>query len=503
MKIYDQLEVWFVTGSQHLYGDETLSQVEQNSACISGYLNDHKEMPAKVMFKGLGKSSTEILKLCREANNHKNCIGLIFWMHTFSPAKMWISGLSELAKPFCHLHTQFNEHIPWANIDMDFMNLNQSAHGGREFGHIGTRLGINRKVIVGHWRSGDVISSLATWTRAAAAWDDSRQLKVVRFGDNMRQVAVTEGNKVSAQMKMGYEVHGHGVGDLADAILEVNENEVTEMVDVYLSEYDLCNMGLTPNVNSSLREAARQELAMRRFLVDGGFGAFTNSFEDLHGMKQLPGIATQRLMAEGYGFGAEGDWKTAALLRSMKVMAKGLKGGTSFMEDYTYHFEKGRDLVLGAHMLELCPSIASTETKPRMEVHPLGIGGKEDPVRLVFDAPASDSINATMIEMGDRYRLLINKVKTIDSVEPMPKLPVARALWQPLPNLQTAATAWILAGGAHHTSYSQALTSSHLQDFADIAGVEMLLIDEKTDLRSFKKELRWNQVAHKLGLEVF
>lgn len=497
MKAFQELEVWFVTGSQHLYGQRILDQVAEHSQHISQAFNENAGIPAKIVYKPTVKTPEEILNLCMEANHQKNCIGLICWMHTFSPSKMWIAGLSRLQKPFMHLHTQFNRDLPWESIDMDFMNLTQSAHGGREFGYIGTRLEKERKVVVGHWQDEEVISETGTWIRAAAGWHDSQNMKIARFGDNMREVAVTEGNKVSAQISFGYSVHAYGLGDLVEHINAVSDSHLGELIEVYQNEY-LFPSDQTAEFKSAVKEAARIEAGIRSFLVDGGFSAYTNTFENLHGMKQLPGLATQRLMAEGYGFGAEGDWKTAALLRTMKFMAKGMEGGTSFMEDYTYHLEPGNNLVLGSHMLEVCPSIANPAKKPSLEVHQLGIGGKEDPARLVFDAPASPSINATMLDMGHRFRLLVNEVETIEPLHDMPKLPVARAMWKPQPDLKRAAAAWILAGGAHHTSYSQAITTAHMQDFADMAGVEMLVIDDKTEIRDFKNEMRWNDAAHRL-----
>jgi L-arabinose isomerase len=419
-------------------------------------------------------------------------------MHTFSPAKMWIGGLSKLRKPLCHLHTQFNRDIPWSSIDMDFMNLNQSAHGGREFGFICSRLRIDRKVVVGHWGEAAVHRQMATWIRAAAAWHDSQHMRIARIGDNMRQVAVTEGDKVEAELRFGYAVNGYGLGDLVAHLDGVPADHVDALCDEYASSYTLMT-GLEKGGarHASLRDAARIELGLRSFLEDGGFHGFTDTFENLHGLKQLPGIAAQRLMADGYGFGAEGDWKHAALVRSMKVMAHGLPGGTSFMEDYTYHFDPAGPSVLGSHMLEICPSIAAN--RPSCEVHPLGIGGKEDPVRLVFDSATGTAVNATVVDMGDRFRMVVNVVDVIEPLAPLPSLPVARALWKPLPNLETAAAAWIHAGGAHHTGFSLALTPEHLEDFASMAGLEFLLIDAETDLRRFRDELRWNEAAYRVS----
>jgi len=422
-------------------------------------------------------------------------VGLITWMHTFSPAKMWIAGLTALNKPFAHLHTQYNAEIPWAEIDMNFMNLNQSAHGDREFGFIGSRLRRNRKVVVGHWQDEDVRTSLGTWARAACAWHDLQGAKVARFGDNMREVAVTEGDKVEAQRRMGYAVYGYGVGDLVKVVNQVSDAEIDQLLAAYYDEYEV-----PPELRPGgarlpeLREAARIEAGMRHFLEDGNFKAFTTTFEDLYGLAQLPGLAVQRLMADGYGFGAEGDWKTSALVHAMKVMAAGLKGGVSFMEDYTYHFSRSGDKALGAHMLEVCPSIASG--RPRLEIQQLSIGGKADPARLLFDTMTGPAVNASIMDMGNRFRLVVNEVEVVPTDAPLPKLPVARALWIPQPSLKIAAAAWILAGGAHHTGFSQAVTAAHLQDFADMADMECLLINKNTDLTEFKKEIRWNDVYY-------
>lgn len=483
------LDVWFATGSQHLYGEEVLKQVAEHARTIAGALDVSPAIPVRVVFQPVVKSPDEIYHLCQAANADPHCIGIVAWMHTFSPAKMWIRGLQCLQKPLCHLHTQFNRDIPWRDIDMDFMNLNQSAHGDREFGFITTRLQRNRKVVVGHWQDPQVHERLGVWMRAAAARADWQGARFVRFGDNMRQVAVTEGDKVEAEIRFGYSVNTHGVGDLVQYIRAVTEAEVDRLTEEYAATYSLMQ-GLTKAgaAHASLREAARIELGMRHFLEQGGFKGFTNTFEDLHGMAQLPGIATQRLMADGYGFGAEGDWKTAALVRAAKVMGAGLPGGNSFMEDYTYHFDPDNRLVLGAHMLEICPSIAMG--KPACEIHPLGIGGKADPVRLVFDTPGGPALNASMIDLGDRFRLLVNEVEAVEPFEKLPKLPVARVLWKPLPDMQTACAAWIYAGGAHHTVYSQNLTTEYFEDFADCFDLELLVIDANTRLREFKKELR-------------
>jgi L-arabinose isomerase len=492
-----KFEVWFVTGSQHLYGEETLKQVASHSQTIAKALDGSKQIPVKVVFKPTVKSPEEIYQVCAEANAAKNCIGIIAWMHTFSPAKMWIGGLRILHKPLVHLHTQFNRDIPWGEIDMDFMNLNQSAHGDREFGFIMSRMRLNRKVVTGHWQDPDTLDRLGAWARAAAGWNDWQGAKFVRFGDNMRQVAVTEGDKVEAEMQFGYSVNTHGVGDLVAVINSIEDKAVDTLVKEYLEKYKIASTLLKDgSQHSSLRDAARIELGLKTFLEAGGFKGFTDTFEDLHGMVQLPGIAAQRLMAAGYGFAGEGDWKTAALVRAMKVMGNGLPGGNSFMEDYTYHFEPGNNLVLGAHMLEICESIA--DGKPSAEIHPLGIGGKADPVRLVFNSAAGPAINASIIDMGNRFRLLVNEVEAIAPTHALPKLPVARVLWKPYPDMRTGCTAWILAGGAHHTGYSQNLTAEHLRDFADMAGIEFALIGKHTELYQFRNELRWNEAYYKL-----
>lgn len=491
-------QIWFLTGSQHLYGPEAIEQVGRNSCEIAVYLNDAAAIPVSVVYKPVLTTAEEIAGICSEADNDGRCIGVIAWMHTFSPAKNWIAGLTALQKPLLHLHTQFNRDIPWSEIDMDFMNLNQAAHGDREFGFIMSRLRLRRKVVVGHWRDEDLQDQIGVWARAAAAWQETGRIKVARFGDNMRSVAVTEGDKVAAQAQFGYSVNGYGVGDLAAVVNEVGDGEINALVAEYESTYrmepDLRNGGAR---HGAIREAARIEIGLAQFLSDGGFTAFTTTFEDLHGLAQLPGLAVQRLMEAGYGFGAEGDWKTAALLRSLKVMAEGLDGGTSFMEDYTYHFEPGNMMALGAHMLEICPSIAAEQ--PSLEVHPLGIGGKADPARLIFNTAAGTALNASLIDMGDRFRMIVNTVDVVEPDEPLPKLPVARALWRPRPDLAIGAAAWITAGGAHHTVFSQALGPEHLYDFSEMAGVEYVQIDEATELRGFKNELRWNDLAYKLG----
>jgi L-arabinose isomerase len=487
-------KIWFLTGSQDLYGPKTLKQVAADAQAIATGL----ETPLPLVFKPVLTTPDAIRTMLLEANSDPSCAGLILWMHTFSPSKMWIGGLSALRKPFLHLHTQFNRDLPWDSIDMDFMNLNQSAHGDREAGFIHTRMRLARKVVVGHWQDPEVVERIAAWSRAARAWHDWQGAKFARFGDNMRQVAVTEGDKVSAEMAFGFSVNGYGVGDLVAVQSEVSDASVDSLAGEYADAYSLApELAKGGARHESLREAARIELALRTFLEAGSFAGFTTTFEDLHGLRQLPGIAVQRLMADGYGFGAEGDWKTAALLRAMKVMASDLGGMTSFMEDYTYHLEPGNHLVLGSHMLEICPSIAAA--KASCEIHPLGIGGKEDPVRLVFDAHAGPALNATLVDLGNRFRLLVNEVDAITPPRPLPKLPVARAVWKCRPDFKTACAAWIYGGGAHHTGFSYTVTREHLEDFAAMAGIEFLAIGAETRLDEFRKELRFNEVYYHLS----
>ncbi|MBC9796351.1 L-arabinose isomerase [Sinomicrobium weinanense] len=486
-------EVWFITGSQHLYGEETLKNVAKHSEEIAKYLNDSREIPVDVVHKPIVTTPEQIATVCREANVTDRCVGIVVWMHTFSPAKMWIKGLQLLNKPMCHLHTQYNSEIPWKEIDMDFMNENQSAHGGREFGFMAGRLRKNRKVVTGHWKDENVHQKLGIWSRVAVGWHILQTAKIARIGDNMRQVAVTEGDKVEAQMRFGFSVNGYGIGDIVEYLNAVTDKETDALVAIYKEQYRTDSPSFNEN---AVKDAARIELGLRAFLEEGGFGGFTNTFEDLHGFKQLPGIPTQRLMADGYGYGGEGDWKTAALLHAVKVMTQGLEGGTSFMEDYTYDFRKDGSRVLGSHMLEICPSIASE--KPKLEVHPLSIGGKEDPARLVFNVGAGPAINVALMDMGNRFRLVVNEVRTVEPDHDLPKLPVARALWKPEPDLETAASAWILAGGSHHTVYSKAATTEFMEDLAEMAGVELLTIDNNTVVRDFKEKLRWNEVYYHL-----
>lgn len=489
-------EIWFVCGSQHLYGPGPLEQVAANARAVVDGLVKSKRLALPLTFKALLTTPDEITRLCVEANANPACAGLVLWMHTFSPSKMWIRGLSVLKKPFLHLHTQFNRDLPWGTIDMDFMNLNQAAHGDREAGFLHTRLRLGRKVVVGHWSDSEVQDRLSAWMRAAHAWHDWQGAKFARFGDNMRQVAVTEGDKVSAEIRFGFAVNGYGVGDLVARVNAVTEKAITALVADYEESF-----GVAPALRKSrtrhdeLRYSARLELGLSSFLGEIGAKGFTDTFEDLHGLRQLPGMAVQRLMGAGYGFGGEGDWKTAALVRAMKVMGLGLPGGTSFMEDYTYHLSPQGHQVLGAHMLEICPSIASG--RPRVEIHPLGIGGKDDPVRLVFDAPAGEALNASLVDLGNRFRLLINEVVAV-KVPKMPKLPVARAVWECKPDFKTACAAWIYAGGAHHTGFSYSVTSEMLEDFATIAGIETVHIDAGTRLPQLKQDLRNNEVFYHL-----
>ncbi len=498
MKPLAELEVWFVAGTQELYGGAVITAVETHAREVAGALDGADEVPVRVRDRGVVLSPESIRRVCLEANADDSCVGLVIWMHTFSPAKMWIAGLSALRKPILHLHTQFNRELPWSEIDMDFMNLNQSAHGDRELGFMQTRMGLRRKTVVGHWSDPSVVRRLAAWTRAACGWHELQRLSVARFGDNMRQVAVTEGDKVEAQLRLGVAVNGYGSTDLAKAVDETADADVDALVQEYDEQYDLVPaLRAGGERRDALRDAARIEAGLRSFLDAGGFKAFTDTFEDLAGLRQLPGIGVQRLMAEGYGFGGEGDWKTAALVRAAKVMSAGLDGGSSFMEDYTYDFAPNDGRVLGAHMLEVCPSIA--DGRPACEIHPLSIGGRDDPVRLVFTARSGPAVNVALVDLGDRFRLLLNEVELVQPTEALPKLPVARALWRPKPDLSTSAEAWLLAGGPHHTVLSDQLDSEIVADFADIAGVELVAIDADTRMRDFTRELRWNQAYYRLA----
>ncbi|MCA2219666.1 L-arabinose isomerase [Nonomuraea aurantiaca] len=481
------MNIWFLTGSQGLYGEDTLRQVAEQSQRIAAAL------PVPVEWKPVLTDAAAIRRVMLEANADDSCAGVIAWMHTFSPAKMWIAGLDTLRKPLLHLHTQANVELPWSSIDMDFMNLNQAAHGDREFGHIQTRLGVPRKTVAGHVSDPFVADRVLAWSRAAAGLAEVRTLKLARFGDNMRDVAVTEGDKVEAQLRFGVSVNTYGVNELVEAVDAASDADVTALVKEYAELYRVAPE-LLGERNESLRYAARIELGLRGFLEAGGFRAFTTNFEDLGGLRQLPGLAVQRLMADGYGFGGEGDWKTSVLLRTLKAMAP---GGTSFMEDYTYNMTPGEELILGAHMLEVCPSIATGT--PSCEIHPLGIGGREDPVRLVFDAEPGPGVVIGLADMGDRFRLVANEIDIVAPPHPLPNLPVARAVWRPRPNLRTSAEAWLTAGAPHHTVLSTAVGTEELTDLADMLGVELLVIDADTTARSFAKELRWNQAYYRLA----
>lgn len=497
MNAFDNYEVWFVTGAQLLYGGDAVIAVDAHSNAMVKGLNESGNLPVKVIYKGTVNSAKEVTATLKAANNEDKCIGVITWMHTFSPAKMWIHGLQELRKPLLHFHTQFNKEIPWETMDMDFMNLNQSAHGDREFGHIVTRMRKNRKVVVGHWQDEKTQGKIAVWMRVAAAWADSQDMLIIRFGDQMNNVAVTDGDKVEAEMRLGYHVDYCPIAELVAVQDKVTDAEIAEMLKTYELEYDLadnCKEG--GKDRQQVVEAARIEIALRKFLKEKGAKAFTTNFDDLSGIDQLPGLASQRLMAEGYGFGAEGDWKTAALYRTMWFMGQGLPKGCSFLEDYTLNFDGEKSAILQAHMLEVCPLIA--EKKPRLEVHSLGIGGKNDPARLVFTSKEGTGVAATIVDMGNRFRLIVNQVDCIKSKE-LPSLPVASALWIPQPNFEIGAAAWILAGGTHHTSFSYDLTQEYMEDYADIAGIEMVVIDNDTTISGFKKELRMNEIYYMLN----
>jgi L-arabinose isomerase len=491
LKMY---EFWLIVGSQDLYGPEILKNVESDARIIAGEFVHDAIFPSSIVLKPVATSSDGILSLFRQANASPTCAGIITWMHTFSPSKMWIAGLSVNRKPLLHLHTQFNRDIPWSTIDMNFMNLNQSAHGDKEHGFIQTRMNLSRKVVVGHWQDPEVREKISIWMRAAGAFANGQDKKVIRFGDNMREVAVTEGNKVSAQIQFGWSVDGYGLGELVREVNSTSDYEVDRLLENYKAQFLIsAEIKASSLIWGSVREQARIELGLRAFLEAKNAEAFTTTFEDLEGLPQLPGLAVQHLMMEGYGFGAEGDWKTAALVRTMKVMSEGLSGGTSFMEDYTYHLEPGNEMVLGAHMLEVCPSIA--RNKPRIEVHPLGIGGKADPARLVFEAQTGDALNATILDLGKRFRMVVNEVESVELPKPMPSLPVARVLWKPKPSFKEALRLWILAGGAHHTCYSTQVTAEMLEDYATIAGIEYFGITGSSDPNQLASMLRWNDAA--------
>lgn len=486
-------EFWFIVGTQYLYGTDAFEVIDNDARIMVEGLNASDLIPCKIVFKPCVKTSAEIKKIMQDANNSPECAGVITWMHTFSPSKMWIAGFNELNKPYLHVNTQFNRDIPWETIDMDFMNLNQSAHGDREHGYISARMRLKRKVVAGHWESDDFRKEVGNWMRSAVGAEESRKLRVLRISDNMRNVAVTDGDKIEAQIKLGWQVDHYGVGDIISLIEKVTEKEIDSQMDDYKEHYDFD----TENTDA-VRYQAKIEVALKKFLDKEGFGAFHTNFEDLQGLRQLPGLAAQDLMRLGYGFGAEGDWKIAALTRVMKLMSEGLEGGTAFMEDYTYHFEPGNEMLLGSHMLEVCPSVAAT--RPKIQVHPLGIGNREDPARLVFKAQTGNAIVATLVDMGDRLRMIVNDVECKEQLNDMPKLPVAGVLWKPLPNLQTSAEAWIYAGGAHHSVLSYSLTAQNMRDFAEIMGIEFIHIGENTDIEELRKELFYNDVAYKIGM---
>jgi L-arabinose isomerase len=493
-----QPEIWFLTGSQGLYGEDILAQVADQSRRVSDALAAAADIPASVVAKPVLTDAAAIRSVMLAANADDSCVGIIAWMHTFSPAKMWIGGLDQLRKPLLHLHTQANVELPWADIDMDFMNLNQAAHGDREFGFVQTRLGLERKTVAGHVSDPRVRARVGAWTRATLGRAELSKMRLARFGDNMRDVAVTEGDKVEAELKWGVSVNTYGVNDLVAFVDAVGDREIDALVEEYGDSYTV-EPDLEPGGarHDSLRYGARIEAGMRSFLVDGGFTAFTTNFEDLGGLRQLPGLAVQRLMADGYGFGGEGDWKTSVMLRTLKVAAAGLPGGTSFMEDYTYHLVPGEEVILGAHMLEVCPTIAAD--RPTLEIHPLGIGGREDPVRLVFDAAPGAAVVLGTSDLGDRFRFVANDVRVVSPLAPLPKLPVARAVWKPSPDLYTSTECWLAAGAPHHTVLSTSLTSEHLADLADMIDTELVLIDDDTSVRRFQQELRWNQAYRRLA----
>lgn len=483
---------WFVTGSQSLYGEETLKEVEENSKQIVESLNEN--LPFMIEFKAVVTTATEIQQVVREANVNGNCGGLITWMHTFSPAKSWIAGLKELQTPLLHLHTQYHKEIPWNSIDMDFMNTNQAAHGDREFGFMVSRLAIPRKVVVGHWDNKQVAQKISKWMYSAVAVSEGTSIRVARFGDNMRNVAVTDGDKIEAQIKFGWTVDYYGIGDLVAEIETISEEQIDNLYEEYKHLYEFpSDMETNISIKESIRYQAKTELGLKSFLEKGNYTAFTTNFEDLHGMKQLPGLAAQRLMAEGYGFAGEGDWRTAALLRLMKIISS--NKNTSFMEDYTYHLEEGNEMIIGSHMLEVCPTVAAN--KPRIVVNPLSMGDREDPARLVFDGRSGDAVNVSLVEMGGRYRLIINEIKAERPEHHTPHLPVAKVLWKPEPSFSEATEAWIYAGGAHHTVLSFDVTTEQMYDFAEMTNIECIVIDKDTKLRDLKNELKWNEATYR------
>ncbi|MCT1578984.1 L-arabinose isomerase [Oceanobacillus kimchii] len=481
---------WFVTGSQSLYGEETLQEVKENSKQIVKAINGN--LPFNIEFKAVVTTATEIQQVVREANTNGNCGGLITWMHTFSPAKSWIAGLKELQTPLLHLHTQYHKEIPWDSIDMDFMNTNQAAHGDREFGFMVSRLAIPRKVVVGHWENKQVSQKISNWMYSAVAVSEGTSIRVARFGDNMRNVAVTDGDKIEAQIKFGWTVDYYGIGDLVAEIESITEDQIDDLYEEYKQLYEF-PIDTNISAQESILYQAKIELGLKSFLEKGNYTAFTTNFEDLHGMKQLPGLAAQRLMAEGYGFAGEGDWRTAALLRLMKIISS--NKNTSFMEDYTYHLEEGNEMILGSHMLEVCPTVAAN--KPKIVVNPLSMGDREDPARLVFDGKSGDAVNVSLVEMGGRYRLIINEIKAERPEHHTPHLPVAKVLWKPEPSFSEATEAWIYAGGAHHTVLSFEVTTEQLYDFAEMTNIECIVIDKDTKLRDLRNELKWNEATYR------
>lgn len=491
-------QIWFLTGSQGLYGEDTLRQVAEQSRRVSDALAGHPCLVAQVVAKPVLTDAAAMRRVMLDATADDRVVGVIAWMHTFSPAKMWIGALDALRKPLLHLHTQADRDLPWASIDMDFMNLNQAAHGDREFGFIQTRMRQPRLTVSGHVSDPAVLARVADWSRAAVAAAELRTTRLVRFGDNMRDVAVTEGDKVEAEIRLGVSVNTYGVNDLVAVVDQVSDEEVDRLVAEYEDAYDVVpELRRGGERHDALRYGARIEAGLRDFLTEGGFTAFTSNFEDLGGLRQLPGLAVQRLMADGYGFAGEGDWKTSVLVRTLKVMGAGLPGATSFMEDYTYDLQPGRELVLGAHMLEVCPSLSSTPA--RVEIHPLGIGGREDPVRMVFTADPGEGVVLGMNDLGDRFRLVANEVEVVSPPEEMPNLPVGRAVWRPKPDFATSTEGWLMAGGPHHTVLTTALTAAQLDHLAEIVGLELAVIGDGTTLRGFRQELRWNAAYHRLA----
>lgn len=494
----NQLEIWFLTGSQSLYGEEVLLQVAKQSQNVVNSMNESPSTSIRIVWKPVLTTAEDIKKTCMEASSNPNCIGVITWMHTFSPAKMWIAGLNALQVPLLHFHTQINSELPWESLDMDFMNLNQAAHGDREHGHIQARLNLPRKIIAGHVSDPQVMSRIGNWIRAAVGWNEAQNLKLARFGDNMRYVAVTDGDKTSAQITLGVSIEAYGINELCAAVDRVAEDSITALVAEYEELYEVSSELVKGGArHSSLRYQAAIEIALEKFLIDGGFSAFTTNFEDLGNLKQLPGLAVQRLMAKGYGFGGEGDWKTSALLRIIKSMTQGLVGGSSFMEDYTYHFGPGEPKVLGAHMLEVCPTI--TDQRPKCEIHPLGIGGKDDPVRLVFNATPAHGCVVGLMDLGGRFRILSNDIEVVKPDKELKKLPVASAVWKPKPSLAMSAESWIFAGGSHHTVLSTSLEIETLNDFANILNIEHLHISDTTVSQSFQDQIKWNGIYFKLS----